>query len=189
MAARTRKAAKKKTPKRAQPDKYKDSNPAILKMMVIEQGLVNRKGEIAWKKVAKILSVTQESLRRWRNKLISGKPNKYYKPAFADAAVACAEEVEAGRIKRSLIDRAKGFVLKKTVKETRETPDGEITVERTEKTQMGCDVAAARICLANLGPKEQRWTDKHQVDVADARLTDTECDNIRAVLAKNLEES
>jgi hypothetical protein len=187
MAAGTRKAKKKSAKRKARSEIYRESYPETLKILVVESGQVNRKGEIAWNKIGKILGVSVATMRLWRNRLITGKPNKHYKPAFAAAAVACVEEVELARIKRTAITLSQPHVVKKTIKEERETPDGTITVDRVEKQYMLGDLAAVKLCAANLGPKEGRWTDKHQVDVADARLSETEVDEIREILGRNIE--
>jgi hypothetical protein len=163
MAAGTRKAKKKSAKRKARSEIYRESYPETLKILVVESGQVNRKGEIAWNKIGKILGVSVATMRLWRNRLITGKPNKHYKPAFAP------------------------HVVKKTIKEERETPDGTITVDRVEKQYMLGDLAAVKLCAANLGPKEGRWTDKHQVDVADARLSETEVEEIREILGRNIE--
>lgn len=94
--------------------KYKKSYADRLKFLVIECGLINSRGQIAWSKIARALHISQETMRRWQNPM-----SKYYKEEFAQAVKDAQESVELGRIKRSMIDKAKGYTKKKVVKEVR----------------------------------------------------------------------
>lgn len=123
-----------------------------VKLLIIDLGVVNKRGEPAWGKIAKLLGVTNAMILQWRE-----KRGPYYHEKFAEACEEAIEAVDAAKIKRSMIDRAQGYTQTKRVTEMRETPDGDITVNRTEKTTLAGDPAAAKIVLPNIGPKEKRW--------------------------------
>jgi hypothetical protein len=139
----------------AKSDKYHPSHAELAKMMIVELGAVNNRGEVAWGKIAKLLRVSVETLRRWRT-----RSGPYYRADFAAAVTQAIEEIDAGKIKRSMIQRAQGYTQRRTVTEIRDTPDGEITVNRTEKTTLAGDVQAAKLVLPNIGDPETRWMAK-----------------------------
>jgi hypothetical protein len=125
-----------------------------LKLLVIACGLVNRRGQPAWKKIAEVLNKSEKTLQRWRD-----PRSNYYQKEFAEAAKEAEEAAETGQIKRSMIDKAKGYILRKVVRETNKLT-GKLGIVREEKTNIAGDVQAAKLVLANFGPPEKRWYDK-----------------------------
>ena len=151
-AKRSRKQVKKEVVSKVESKKYRPSYPGRVKLLIIEMGTVNKRGEPAWGRVATLLGVNIKTIERWRK--CSGP---HYHEEFADACDEAIEAVDAAKIKRSMIERAQGYTQTKKVTEMRETPDGDITVNRTEKTTLAGDPAAAKIVLPNIGPLEKRW--------------------------------
>ena len=133
--------------------------------------------------MAKYLKVSTKTLQRWRDRSVK----KHYKPEFAAAVKEATAAVDTERIKRSMIDRAKGYVRVKRTVTVAETEDGEFTTTRTEREKMLGDVAAAKLCLANLGPKEERWIEKQAHVMTQEPMTPAECDNVREILRQNQE--
>jgi hypothetical protein len=150
-------------------------------MLVVDCGLINRKGEIAWSRVARALVVSVSLLRRWRS-----PQDKAYKPEFRQAGLDAGDAVQLGKIKLSMIRRAQDHTEVTKITELRETPDGDITVNRSVRTKKFGDVAAAKFVAGNLGPPEERWTDKHDHVITDDRLSHDECEKMRAILQANL---
>lgn len=179
MVARTR-TKRAKRPKKPT-SKYRPHFPDMLRMLVIECGLVNREGAIAWSKIAKAMNASVESLRNWRDP----RKKKLYKKEFAKAAKEAREATDAGNIKRSLIQRAKGYIRTKKTVTISETEDGDFTTTRTEREKMLGDVAAGRICLANLGKPEDRWLERQELQTPGDKLTDEDRENVRKILAEN----
>lgn len=142
-------------------DKYQDEFPELVKLYIIEYGLVNGKGQPAWKKIAKILGVTNKTILLWREPM-----GKYYKPKFAEACREAEEATHQDKIKRSLIQRAEGYVRKIITKVEGTNDKGTYDEKKVTKEKILGDVQAAKIVLANLGPKEKRWYDKQQVGFA-----------------------
>jgi hypothetical protein len=102
MVARTRKNSQSK-PKADIKTKYTPEAPELLIMLVVECGMVNSRGEIAWGKVARAMGVSEMTLHNWRN---PQKPETYHKE-FHQAAKMARESVDAAQIKRGIIDLAK----------------------------------------------------------------------------------
>jgi hypothetical protein len=186
MAKKAKKAKKKaratakepKADKRTE-SKYKPQFAETLKMLVVECGMLNNRGEIAWSKIAKYLGVGRETLRNWRD---PSKP-RHFKAEFAAAVKEAIEAVNADQIKRSMIQRAQGYTQVKKITEVRENDDGDVTtVHRTEKTKMLGDVAAAKLVLPNIGPEDERWLDKKELTMAGGKLTDAECEDVRKMM-------
>lgn len=69
-----------------------------VRMLVLQCGMINRRSEIAWSKIAQCLSVTTESIRRWRDPL-----EDTYKKEFAEAVAGLKTEVAVGKIKRDTV--------------------------------------------------------------------------------------
>ena len=175
---RTKKATKKKA-RRPPPEKYKEHYPGLLITLVVECGLVNRQGEIAWKRIAKVMNASVPTLTNWRN-----PQSKYYHSEFRLAALAARAAVESNAIKHSMILRAKGYIRVKKTVTVSETEEGEFTSTRTEREKMHGDVAAAKLCLANMGSEEERWTDKADVSITDKRTSLEECQQVADDVAR-----
>lgn len=79
---------------------------------MVECGLVNSRGEIAWSKIARWFEVSTKTLDRWKDPM-----SKYYHRDFHEAFLAAQEALEVGQVKLAVIDRAKGFTQVKTVRE------------------------------------------------------------------------
>jgi hypothetical protein len=60
-------------------------------------------------------------------------------------------------------------------------------VVRTESQEVLGESAARALVLANMGPKDERWTDKQEHIMADEALTDADCENLRDILRANQE--
>ncbi|MHC4538660.1 MAG: hypothetical protein ACYTEK_22810 [Planctomycetota bacterium] len=69
--------------------------------MIVECGLVNSRGQIAWKKIAKIWGVSESLIRRWLNPL----DGDYYKADFAASVNQAVEALDLGSLKRDTITR------------------------------------------------------------------------------------
>ena len=102
---------KKKAKKRPQ-GKYSADHIETVRMLVLQCGMVNGRGEIAWSKIAKYLKVTAYTLRRWRN-----PAHKDYKKEFAESLGPLQEDVDIGRVKTDTIRAAGRHILHKTVRE------------------------------------------------------------------------
>lgn len=150
----SKKKVKKKSKKKPQ-GKYNAKTIELVRMLVLKCGVVNRRSEIAWTKVAKCLGVRPKTIYSWLD------PRKdTYKKKFDEAVEELRAEIDVGAIKRSMIDRAQGYLrIKKTVT-IAETDEGELTTTKTERERMMGDVPAAKLVLANMGPVEGRWTPK-----------------------------
>ena len=83
--------------------KYTPDMPTKLYMLVVECGMASRNGEILWGKIGKVLGVVPSTMHDWRN---PDKPAVYHKE-FHKSAKAAKEAVDAGAIKRGIIDLAK----------------------------------------------------------------------------------
>ena len=127
-----------------------------------------RTGEISDSLIAKLVcgGVSAETVRKWRT-AVPGRESEY-KPAFAAAFKACREAVDADEIKRSMVDRARGFTSRKVTREAVEDKDGKtkMVITKDERTTVAGDVAAARLVLNNIGNTEDRWntSNKQEID-------------------------
>jgi len=151
-----KKKAKTKAKKSAG-EKYQASYAERALFLIVELGLVNARGGIAVTKLAKALGVTAKTIRQWRK-----ADGEYYKNEFAKALKTAAESIECGDIKRSMIDRAKGY--KRTRKTYEKNKKGRMVMTKREDEQMAGDVGAAKLCLANMGPEDERWKEKSEVE-------------------------
>ncbi|MEE9365906.1 MAG: hypothetical protein V3W44_04380 [Dehalococcoidales bacterium] len=221
MVARKRKETGRKS-------KYTEDMPVRFYMLVVECGMASRHGEILWGKVGKFLDVAPSTMHNWRN---PSKPETYHEE-FHKAAKRAKEAVDAGAIKRGLIDLGKPHITNDRTFELRKIgpkpppqnwlkqylidwADEELDlhfepgmtkpevyqailfecglqtkeemVETKRREQEVVDVGAAKLAVANIGPQEERWTDKHEVKTPDEKLTDEDREAIRAVLRANQE--
>ncbi len=94
--------------------RYQPKTIAQVEMLVLECGLVNSRGTIAWSQIATYLGVTAESIRRWRDPL-----HKNYKPEFAEAVELIQAEVDTGKTKRDCITQSHRHTLSKRIRELR----------------------------------------------------------------------
>lgn len=83
-------------------------------MLVLECGLVNSRGTIAWSQVARYLGVTAEAIRRWRDPL-----HDNYKEDFAAAVEEIQAEVDTGKTKRDCITQSHRHTLTKRIRQLR----------------------------------------------------------------------
>jgi hypothetical protein len=97
-----KKSSKSKVNKRKQKARYSAALVERMKLIVTELQAVSTTGKIAWPKVAKVLGISQATLYGWKNPL-----SDLYRQDFARACAELVEDVEAGRIKRGLIEMAK----------------------------------------------------------------------------------
>jgi hypothetical protein len=96
------------------PAKYQPMYAELVKVYIIELGAVNRRGEIAWGRIAKVMGLNVETLRRWRS-----KSSPYYKQDFAIAVTQAVEEIDTGRIKAGQIVQAQKHILHRIYRELR----------------------------------------------------------------------
>ena len=96
------------------PAKYQPMYVELVKMYIIELGAVNSRGEIAWGRIAKVMGLNVETLRRWRT--IS---SPYYKQDFAIAVTQAVEEIDTGRIKAGQIIQSQKHILHRVYRELR----------------------------------------------------------------------
>jgi transposase-like protein len=149
--------AKKKT----KPESYNKSYAQKVIILVKELGCVNQRGQIAWEKIAKILDVSVQTIKRWRDPL-----SEYYKKDFAEAVKKATESVELDKIKRSMVQKAKGYTRIKVTKELKgRGKKKKLQITKTETEKITGDVAAAKLCAANMGPEDERWTDKSEINI------------------------
>ena len=117
MASRMAKKKTKARPergRRGQMEKYHSSYPERVKMMIVDLGAVNSRGEIAWSRIAKLLGVSVETLRRWRK-----RSGPYYKQDFAIAVMQAVEEFDTDRIKAGQIIQSQKHILHRVFRELR----------------------------------------------------------------------
>ncbi len=93
-------------------------------------------------------------------------------PAFSamdkNAMLLCAKKLKLKVEKKT----TKG-VLRIKIEEAIERQTKEImVVVKEEKEKMHGDVAAAKFVLPNIGPKDERWVDKQEVNLEDQSLVD-----------------
>lgn len=222
---------KRKAAKRAKPSlplesgKYQASFAKLVKILIIEMGAVNSRGEPAWGDIAEVLGVTNKTILEWRK-----KSGPYYQEEFADACDEAIEAADAGKVKRGLINVAGPHVVVKRIRELRRTGikpppkswrkadvlafarirlDMELDPElslvelrlrieaecekggaeklvtvREERTAGVVDVTAAKLVMANIGPKNRRWRDKIEQVITDEKLSEAERENLRHILAE-----
>lgn len=91
--------------------KYEPAIAEQVKLMVIELGCVNQRGEIAWGRIARLIGVSVETLRNWRT-----KSSPYYHEEFAGSVNEAVASVDTGAIKRGLIEAAKPHAVVKRVR-------------------------------------------------------------------------
>ena len=103
MAKKKTKTRKKK--KRHQ-DKYNVKFIERVELLVLKSGMINRRSEIAWTKVAYCLAVTPVTIRRWLD-----PDHKLYKKDFAAAVELIQEEIDAGRVKHGTLIAATKHTL------------------------------------------------------------------------------
>jgi len=96
------------------PVKYQPRYVELVKMYIIELGAINSRGEIAWGRIAKVMGLNVETLRRWRS-----KSSPYYKQDFAIAVTQAVEEIDTGRIKAGQIVQAQKHILHRIYRELR----------------------------------------------------------------------
>jgi len=97
-------------------EKWSEEFPARIRFLICECGLINKRGDVDYKRIAKVLGVSVQGLRRWKNPL-----DDYYKPALAEAVAAAVAELDAGHIHRGLIDLAKPHVVVKRTRALKST--------------------------------------------------------------------
>jgi len=117
MASRMAKKKTKARPergRRGQMEKYHSSYTERVKMMIVDLGAVNSRGEIAWSRIAKLLGVSVETLRRWRK-----RSGPYYKQDFAIAVTQAVEEFDTDRIKAGQIIQSQKHILHRVFRELR----------------------------------------------------------------------
>jgi len=93
--------------------KYKKRFAEDIYWMVVECGLVNTRGQIAWNKIAKIWGVSESLIRRWLNRL----DGDYYKADFAAAVKQAIEALDLGGIKRDTITAAGRHIKHRRIRE------------------------------------------------------------------------
>lgn len=128
------------------------------------------RGQISDTKLGKLFGVDRGTIRRWRIRT-PGHEAEYHAD-FAAACNACQEAVDEGRIKRSMVERAQGFVQKKRVRQAGE--DGKLVVVKEEVVTMAGDVQAAKLVLNNIGKKDWNTAEKtdntHHINELDELL-------------------
>jgi hypothetical protein len=93
-----------------------------------------------------------------------------FRPEFAAAWDQVQDAVDAGAIKRSMIERATGFVQRKIIRAADD--DGKMTIIREEKITLAGDVAAAKLVLGNIDASPQRWNTADKTDARHAVTVD-----------------
>lgn len=114
------------------------------------------RGQVSDTKLARMIGVDRETVRKWK-KPVPGRENEY-QADFAAACRACQDAVDADRIKRSMVEKAQGFVQRKVKKRVNEL--GKLEIVEKEETKMAGDVGAARLVLHNIQkqmPEAERW--------------------------------
>ncbi len=96
------------------PAKYQPRYVELVKMYIIELGAINSRGEIAWGRIAKMMGLNVETLRRWRT-----KSSPYYKQDFAVAVMQAVEEFDTDRIKAGQIIQSQKHILHRVFRELR----------------------------------------------------------------------
>lgn len=105
----------KRSPKQVKTEKkYNASYAKRVKILVIELGAVNLRGEVAWTKIAKALGIGVETIRNWRK-----ESGPYYHKEFADACEEAIEAADLGKIKRDTITAAGRHVKHRRTRELR----------------------------------------------------------------------
>lgn len=84
------------------------------------------KGVISDTRVSKYLGVSRETVRRWKTPCAGFA--EYYKKEFADCIAGLQAKFDSGDIKRSMIERARGFTQLKVVREPVEEGPTKITL-------------------------------------------------------------
>jgi hypothetical protein len=141
----------------------------ILELADCPQSLLVR-GQISDTKLGKLFGVDRGTVRRWR--LRTPGAESQFHPEFAAACNTCQEAVDEGRIKRSMVERAQGFVQKKRIRQAGE--DGKLMVVKEEVVTMAGDVQAAKLVLNNIGKKDWNTAEKtdntHHINELDELL-------------------
>lgn len=121
------------------------------------------RGMVSDTKLAALFGVSKETVRKWRRR-VPGRENEY-QPDFAAACRMIQDAVDTDAVKRSMVERAKGYVQRKVERRVGET--GKLTVVKEEKNTMAGDVAAARLVLNNTQghlPDAEQWDTKDKVE-------------------------
>lgn len=101
-----KKIGKKKTKSKKNKGKYDVKFIEKVRMLVLQCGMINRRSEIAWSKIAQCLSVTTESIRRWLD-----PDSKVYKEDFKAAIEEIQQEIDTGNVKHSTLVTATKHTL------------------------------------------------------------------------------
>lgn len=96
--------------------KYHASYPAKVRMLIVEMGVVNERGDVKWGTIAKLLGVTNKTILQWRK-----KSGKYYHEEFAKACFEGIGALDSNDIKRGLINISKPHKVVKRVRVLKQT--------------------------------------------------------------------
>ncbi len=94
--------------------RYQPGTIAKVEMLVLECGLLNKRGEIAWSRIARYLGVTVEAIRHWRDPI-----HDNYHADFARAVKELEAEVDTGKTKRDCVTQSHRHKLTKRIRELR----------------------------------------------------------------------
>ena len=100
-------------------DKYNEGFVDRLKFFLDCPVALITKGVISDTKIAILLNVSRETVRRWRT-IIKGFEG-LYKPKFAETCHLLQEQVDTGDIHKAMTSKAKGFTQIKVVREPKTT--------------------------------------------------------------------
>ena len=121
MAKKSKKSKQSRTRRRGQRLAKGETlyNPELAeraKSIIIEAQLIKADGSLHYMRLAKILGVPSRTMSHWRN-----AASQYYQPAFVKALTAAHKELleslQAGKIKRAMVQRATSYTNVKTIKE------------------------------------------------------------------------
>jgi hypothetical protein len=152
-----------KQTKAGRKSEYRADYAAMVRALVANPVSIMVRGKVSDAKLAAMIGVDRETIRRWRT-LVAGREN-CYQADFANACRACQDAIDAGAIKRSMVERAQGFVQVKKVREI-DKDTGMMRVIREEKTRMAGDPTAAKLVLHNIQkelPEGEKWDTSDKV--------------------------
>jgi hypothetical protein len=143
-------------------------DPAMLERLAFlaeDPRTLSVRGRISNAALGKFLGVSKETVRKWLD-----RAGNDFKEEFCKAVNEMQTRLNAGDIKRSMIEKARGYTQVKTICELREDDDGEekMKVVKTEKVIMSGDVAAAKLVLPNIEKgRTDAWDvkDKSEMDM------------------------
>lgn len=151
------------TTKQGRKSKYDDRFAEIVAGFSGQPQSLMQRGKLSDVKLAELFGVVRGTVIRWRVRT-AGHETEYH-PAFAAACTACQNAIDAGEIKRSIVERARGFVQKKKIRQVGQ--DGKLVVVREETVRIAGDVAAAKLVLPNIQkqlPDDEKWDTSDKVN-------------------------